>query len=357
MRVAFIQTYPIYHDLLSTRQWLQRENRDLWMPGILSGFQVDVELWAAGKENSTHSFHSDGLAEYTIRVFESQKKRGGTKKHYSDSLIEHAMAYDADLHVLKGTDGGVGIRLLRRFLLPQNKPFVFVIGGKYYTRHVPQANLVFYETEEQRQLLESPGWRLWRSKVPESRLMRLPKSVDTDLFHPMPDVRKRWDIISVGRIINRYKSYDPLGKLAEQADIAVAGGGPALEDLQEKYPSIEWLGHIPNKQLPDALNMAHAFMHAGKNDYFPRVIAEAMACGLPTLAFRDAIADDVIPNCAGLRLPKQHYVSTVSDLLRRPKRLRTMGRAARQIATENYSKYSTQEPLLKMFERMRDRQN
>ena len=74
-----------------------------------------------------------------------------------------------------------------------------------------------------------------------------------------------------------------------------------------------------------------------------------MACGLPTLAFQDAIADDVLPDCAGLRLSRQNYATAVYDLLDDPTRLQAMGKAARRIATKNYGKFSTRKPLLKML--------
>lgn len=352
MRVAFVQTYPIYHDLLSTDAWLARANRDRWMPGVLANMGPEVELWAADHTTSMHRSTFEGFGAYPIRLFESVPWSRQTKKHYSDALVDHARRFDADLYILKGTDGGVGVHLIRQYLQPAHKPFVFVIGGKFYTRHVPEAALVFYETEAQRQALRHPGWRIWRRPVPDDRLLHLPKSIDTELFRPMPDVRKEWDIVSVGRLIERYKSYDALGALAEEFDVAVVGGGPAADTLQTTYPQVDWVGKVPNREVPIFLNRGRTFMHAGLNDYFPRVIAEAAACGLPCFGFAEAIADDVIPPGCGRRLPRSNYAPLIREVLQDETMRRAMSTNARRYAVESLGMYSSRAPQQEMLERL-----
>ncbi len=308
----------------------------------------DVELWAADHSNSVHQSTIEGLGEYPIRFFESVSASRKTKKHYSDSLVEYARQFDADLHILKGTDGGVGNRLLRQFLVPEDRTFVFIIAGEYYTSHVPKADLVFYETEGQREMLREPGWYFWRSPVPDDRLLRMPKSVDTDQFRPMPEVEEEWDIISVGRLIPRYKNYDALGQLSEKFDVAVVGGGPAKEDLESSYSDIEWLGPVPHPKVPEMMNRGRAFMHTSHRDYSPRVITEAAACGTPILAFAHAIAPDVLPPGCGLRLDQQHYVEEIEMLLADKSLVEAMGVRAREYAVECLGRRSTREPLEQM---------
>lgn len=354
MRTVFIQTYPIYHDLLDTQQWLRRINRDRWMPGILADMGVEVELWGADYRSSVHEsdLKDDGFGSYKIRLFESVTNKSQTKHHYSDALVDFASEFDADLHLLKGVDGGVGIHLLNKYLLPEKKPFVFIIGGKFYTGQVPKANLIFYETEEQKQTLMNPGWKFWRSSVDESRLLRLPKSVDTDLFRPIPEIEKEWDIVCVGRLIHRYKNYDALGELSEHFKICMVGGGPAKEDFEKKFPNIDFVGQVPNTEVPEYLNKAHAFIHPGENDFFPRVISEAAACGCILLAFADSIAPDVLPPECGLRLSRDSYVQEVKTLFEDRKKMKQMGNNARNYAVESLHKFSTREPMNKMLQKL-----
>jgi len=348
MRIAFVQTYPIYHDHVETKTWLQRRNRVRWIPGILSEMGHDVELWAADHTSSVHHSEIEGMGNYPIRFFESVKSSQKTKKHYSDALVDHAQAFDADIHILKGTDGGVGKRLIQKFLLPEDRTFVFIIAGKYYTRHVPKADLVFVETKEQRRMLRSPGWYFWRTPISEERLLRMPKSVDTSQFRPMPEVDAEWDILSVGRLIPRYKNYAALGQLSDAFDVAVVGGGPAKDDLESKYPNIDWLGPVPHPEVPKMMNRGRVFMHPSYRDFSPRVITEAAACGSPILAFADAIAPDVLPPGCGLRLNDQHFVEEVSLLLDNKELVDKMGEWARMHAIEHLGKESTRNPLKEM---------
>ena len=78
-------------------------------------------------------------------------------------------------------------------------------------------------------------WRFRRAVATES-LIRLEKSIDTDVFRPLPDAENRWDVISVGRLISNYKNYQALGVLSDALRVAVIGGGPAEDELKKKYP-------------------------------------------------------------------------------------------------------------------------
>ena len=352
MRVIFVQTYPVYHDLITTGQWLVLENRDKWMPGILATEGHEVELWAVAREGGVHVVALRGMGPFVIRLFPPTFEKGDSKSHYSDHLVEAARKEDADVFILKGTDGGVGVRLLQKFLLPTRRPFVFVIGGTYYTPAVPEARVVLYETEEQREHLEQPGWRFWRKAVSGHRLIRLPKSVDTELFCPMPEVEKRYDIMSVGRLIPRYKRYDALGVLSQVLRVAVIGGGPAADALARRFPSIHWLGPKPHAAIPYYLNQAHVFMYGGLRDYYPRVIPEAMACGLPVVAFREAIKPDVVPFSCGLLVSRRRYVEDVVSLVRDEKRRTIMGHRARIFAEERLHRYSSRKAMEAMFHRL-----
>lgn len=352
MRIAFVHTYPIYHDLIDTGAWLSRINRERWMPGLLAEMGHEVELWAADRTSSTHPSGLSDVGPYTIRLFASTGSPRPSKQHASPALVEHARSWRADLHILKGTDGGVGLRLLDDYLIPARRPYVFVIGGKCFTRHVPSAAAVLYETEEQRRDLVDPGWRVWRRPVAPDRLIRLPKSIDTSVFAPRPD-EPRWDVVSVGRLIPRYKDYAPLGRLAERFAVAVVGDGPARAALQRRHPAVDWLGMVPNGRLPEILNRARTFFHAGTNDYFPRVLAEAAGCGLPLLAFADGIAPDVIAPGRGLRLDRAWAPEVIEALLDDPDLRADMGARARRWAETDLHKRSTAAPLEQMIERVR----
>jgi glycosyltransferase involved in cell wall biosynthesis len=309
-----------------------------------------VELWVVGEVDTNNTNELNQLG-YQIRVFNAEKGKK-SKYHFSKSLVTHARQLAADFHILKGIDGGIGTFLLKNYLLPAKKPFAFIIGGDFYSTYVPEAQLVFYETQRQKQILQSPGFRFWRKKIQGDSLIRMPKFINTQVFCPMTQEPKKWDILVVGRLIPKYKNYDALGLLSRHFRVAVAGNGPEEAHLRELYPKVDWLGYIPNPQLPQYYNQAQLFMHTGLRDYFPRVIAEAMACGLPCIALEKRIKHDVLPDTCGLLVQQRKLIHPILTLLKDKNRLQIMGQQARQYALEHMSKKACKKTIEEMFLRI-----
>jgi glycosyltransferase involved in cell wall biosynthesis len=351
MRVVFVLTYPTYHAVPDVRDWLRWENRDRWMPGMVAGLGGEVELWAVARAPLDEMFSLAGFGSYRIRLFPASGGGKESRSHYSDALIDAAQATDADLFVLIGVDGGAGLRLFHRYLKPAGRRFAVVIGGDYYSALVPHADIVFYESEAQRRALLDPGWRRWRRAVAAERLIRLPKSIDTDRFRPLATTEKRWDVIAVSRLV-RWKSFDEVGALSNHLRVAVVGDGPQAAELKRRYPRIDWLGYVPNREVPALLSRARLYFHAGRREYFSRAIVEAMACGLPVAAFDDKFGPDVVPAECGLLVNDKTYVAAIRALLADPDRLALFGRNGRARAVSHYGKRSTLAVAQQMLARL-----
>jgi glycosyltransferase involved in cell wall biosynthesis len=349
MRVIFVLTYPTYHAVPDVTDWLRWENRDRWMPGVVAAQGCDVELWAVAREAREETSHLAGFGSYRIRLFPASGGGKASRDHYSDALIDAARSAEADLFVLIGVDGGVGVRLFRRYLKPTGRRFAVVIGGDYYSALLPHADIVFYESEPQRRALLDPGWRRWRRAVPAERLIRLPKSIDTDRFQPQ-QAEKSWDVIAVSRLV-RWKSFDEVGALSNHLRVAVVGDGPQAAVLKRRYPRIDWLGYVPNREVPTLLARARLYFHAGRREYFPRAIVEAMACGLPVVAFDDKFGPDVVPDDCGLLVDDKTYAEAIRALLADPDRLAQFGRNGRAHALSHYGKRSTMAAAQQMLAR------
>lgn len=352
MRVAVVLTYPLYHNspVMTAERWLGQPDRERIIAALMAQMGHQVELWAVGEVGADIEER-----DFKIRFFKPDKKSKKSKHHFSETLVIHARQFAADLHILKGVDGGVGNSLLQNYLEPSKRPFVFIIGGEYYSKYVPGAEIVFYETQLQKQMLQSPGWRFWRKKTPGENLVLMPKFIDTQVFCPMAQEPKEWDILIVGRLIPRYKNYDALDVLSRQFRVAVAGDGPEETRLRDRCPNVDWLGYIPNLQLPQYYNRSHLFMHTGLRDFYPRVIAEAMACGLPCIAFDRTIAPEVIPSDCGLLVQQYNFIPAISDLLKDKKRLRGMGLQARKHVLKQMGKEACKKALEEMFLRLEKR--
>lgn len=348
MRVVYIQSYPIYHDGHTLEGWLELENRDKWMPALTASLGHDTELWCAGSKSFTHIYRWNEQTSFTIRGFKSDPKFGNSKRDQSHRMLNYAKSSDVDLFLIKGVDGALGIQLLKKHILPQKIPFIFIVGGEYQSRYTHKALSVLCETEFQLKQLkaEQPWYKNFIGSASNTNTFLLPKSVDTGLFRPKPDQNKKWDVISMGRLISYYKDYSALESLSHTCRVAMIGDGPEADSLRKKMPQITWIGYVPNHNIPEYLAQARSFFHTSLNDYFPRVIPEAAACGLPVIAFQEAIKSDVLPPHIGLRISKRDMNKQINNLLQDSDRLRTMGINARSYAIERWNKCSTL-PILK----------
>jgi len=351
MKITYIQTYPIYHDGYSCEDWLNLENRDKWMPALTSKLGYETELWGAGKKRIKHTYKWDVDTSYTIQIFKSDQKFGNSKKDKCNRLLNFAKSSNTDLYILKGVDGSIGLQLLKRHILPKNIPFIFIVGGEFQSPYNSKALSILCETEHQLEQLKSeqPWYKTLLGNKSNCSSYLLPKSVDTNLFSPNPDQSKIWDVIAIGRLISYYKDYSALESLAHTFNIAMIGDGPDAKRLQKKMPKINWLGHVPNHKIPEYLNQAKCFFHTSLNDFFPRVIPEAAACGLPIIAFQDAIKPDVLPFHIGLRISKRNIKNQINSLLQDEDILREMGSNARNHAVKKWNKYSTLPTLKKLL--------
>lgn len=360
MKIVFLLTYPIYHDGWTTEDWLRIENQNRWIPGVLAELGHEIEYWAGGHTAGCYTSQMNGFPDYPIRIFETDARGGRTKFHTSPALVAHARQHPADLYLLKGVDGGLGTALLRHALLPEKRPFAYVTGGKARGTYAAKAVATIYETAYQARQLQHPRWP-WQAALPASRLIPMPKSVDTDVFRPM-DEPKTYDVLTVCRVDRRNKSFEELGALSEQVRVGVVGGGEDLDALRILYPRIDWIGRRPNAEIPVWMNRTWLFLHNGlrerrpTRDFFPRALAEACACGTPPIGFSDLIQPDVLPDGVGLRVSREEIVPTVQTLLGDPGRLSTLSASARRHAVENLGKRSSRtamEQLLNLVERAR----
>ncbi len=348
MRIVFVLTYPTHHGVADPAEWLRWDNRDRRMPGILSELGVDVALWGLARDGIETLSTLPGIAPYPIRLFAPADPTRRTRNQVSDTLVAAARDDPAAMFVLIGSNGGAGFDLFDRVLRPDRRRFAVVIGGDYWSRIVPHAAFVFPESSVQERALVRPFPRFWRSALSPDRMQRLPKTIDTDRFRPRP-AEPRWDIIATSRL-TPYKDFGEVAALADTHRVAVIGDGPQAADLRRRYPRVDWLGHVPNADVPAMLAQARLFFHAGRRDYFPRAIPEAMACGLPVVAFDDRIGADVVPPDCGILVRDRDYRARVAALLGDPARLSAMGRTARDHAVTTHGLRSSESACKRLIE-------
>ena len=95
-------------------------------------------------------------------------------------------------------------------------------------------------------------------------------------------------------------------ELGQKIDLAVAG--KMDEGLKKKWTRkskvpIDWAGVVPNEQIPAFNRRAHFLYSADLNAACPNSVIEALACGLPVLAFDTGALKELVTAPAGRVVP------------------------------------------------------
>lgn len=140
--------------------------------------------------------------------------------------------------------------------------------------------------------------------------------VDTQRFVPASSYDDYF--LTVGRLVP-YKRVD----LAVQActrlglPLKVGGSGRDLPRLQEMAgPSVEFLGRVPDDELPELMARCKAFIFPGVED-FGITPVQAMAAGRPVIAYaRGGALDTVVEGLSGAFFDEQSVESLCDALAR-----------------------------------------
>jgi len=146
--------------------------------------------------------------------------------------------------------------------------------------HAP-AHAVLVSTRTIARLLEAHGLdrvRLWG------------RGVDLACFHPghaphpaLADMPRPIQLY-VGRVAVE-KNIEAFLNTAHPGSKIVVGDGPALKDLQRRYPEVIFLGSLRGDALASAYASADVFVFPSRTDTFGLVMIEALACGTPVAAY------------------------------------------------------------------------
>lgn len=116
----------------------------------------------------------------------------------------------------------------------------------------------------------------------------IPNYVETDVFRPLNLEKRKRSICFVGRLVQQKNLLALLEALRDlPCTLSIIGSGKQREELEEvarnNGEKVSFLGNIPNHELPRVLNQHELFVLPSLWEGMPKVLLEAMACGLPVV--------------------------------------------------------------------------
>lgn len=185
-----------------------------------------------------------------------------------------------------------------------------------------------------------------------SDLSVVARGVDTVRFHPAKrssELRRQWGVsdddmvvMCVGRLApeknltDLVSAYQAMCRVQPRTRLVLVGDGPARQALQSACPEAILAGSRTGDDLPVHYASADAFLFPSLTETFGNVTPEAMASGLPVLAYKYAAAAQLIkPGDNGLLAAygaSHDFITLAESLVADPQHARRMGAAARQTA-------------------------
>lgn len=183
-------------------------------------------------------------------------------------------------------------------------------------------------------------------------LRLLSRGVNTRVFTPevrSADLRASWGagpddlvVVHVSRLAaekNYPLLFDAFRALAAQrpdARLVIASDGPLRRKLQRRMPTATFTGFLPREDLARCYASGDLFLYASLTETFGNVVTEAMASGLPVVAFNYAAAARYIRHGEnGWHVPlgeAEGFVAASTHVARDAALRRRLGHAARQTA-------------------------
>jgi glycosyltransferase involved in cell wall biosynthesis len=179
-----------------------------------------------------------------------------------------------------------------------------------------------------------------------------PCGVNSDMFHPIPDLGSENFVISVGAMTPR-KGFDFLIKslaeipLSRRPLLKIASNYGIVEETayiqhlaDEYHVRIQLLTNLDSESLCHEYNKARLCVYSPVMEPFGLVPLEAMACGTPVVGVAEGgVCESIVHEYTGLLTERdtKQFAAAVQELLDDPGRLERYGRQAREYVLENWT--------------------
>lgn len=176
------------------------------------------------------------------------------------------------------------------------------------------------------------------------------RGVDTQLFNQNKrdlNLRRSWDadddtkvLISVGRMAPEknldqvLNAFEALSWMKDRIKLVMVGDGPLREQFQQRFPGIIFPGMLSQKDLAVYYASSDLFVFPSQTETFGNVTLEALASGIPVLAFDCAAARDWVESgINGWLVPEiqpERFALQAVEIFKSPRVLEQVTRNTRQ---------------------------
>ena len=124
--------------------------------------------------------------------------------------------------------------------------------------------------------------------ITSSKIKIIPNYIDTELFKPMIVKKEEDRICFIGRLEKQKNIFNLIKAISSlSVKLVIFGEGSLKESLKDyskkQKVNVEFKGNIPNQKLPEEINKSNLFILPSFYEGCPKVLLEAMACGLPCI--------------------------------------------------------------------------
>lgn len=180
------------------------------------------------------------------------------------------------------------------------------------------------------------------------KIKKIPNSVDMNLFKPMKKVSsKNKRIVFIGRfskIKNLYNLVEAFSDLGSDTSLVLIGDGEEREYLKKHAKKVGCglilKGIVPHEKIPYELNQCDVFALPSFSEGQPKVLLEAMSCGLPCIvsdipSLREIIRDGF--NGFLCKTNSDSIKKCIKRVLDKPSISEKVGKNAREFIKKNFS--------------------
>ena len=197
-----------------------------------------------------------------------------------------------------------------------------------------------------------------RNYRPHRSHILIPNYVETDVFKPMNVAKQKGSMCFIGRLTqqkNLFALLEALEGLPYTLSLIGSGeqGEQVKELAREKQVKANFLGNVPNHELPEILNRHELFILPSLWEGMPKTLLEAMSCGLPAIGTKiDGIREVIKHGENGILCDTDSgsIRQAIMSLMEKEELKVRLGEGARRTIVDSYSLDSLVEKELKLLE-------